>query len=131
LSHGRGLEVISKWPGEDEDHAEVEEGEVVVGFAVAAGGDPAFCFQPGVGALDGPAVTRLRVACLQAPLLPPPDLARDGSLRDRLSGLPTLADPGFDLAFAECLFECLGVVAAVCPQLAGTDAALEERVDQR
>jgi hypothetical protein len=48
--------VISKWFGEDEDHAEVEEGEVVVGFAVAAGGDAAFCFQPGVGAFDREAV---------------------------------------------------------------------------
>jgi len=58
-----GLEVISKWLGEDEDHAEVEEGEVVVGFAVVAGGDAAFCFQPGVGAFDREAVRRLRVGC--------------------------------------------------------------------
>jgi len=59
----KGLEVISKWLGEDEDHAEVEEGEVVVGFAVVAGGDAAFCFQPGVGAFDREAVRRLRVGC--------------------------------------------------------------------
>ena len=57
----QGQELISKWLGEDEDHAEVEEGEVVVGFAVAAGGDAAFCFQPGVGAFDRPAVTGLWV----------------------------------------------------------------------
>ena len=62
-----GQELISKRSCEDDDHAELEEGEVVVGFAVAAGGDAAHCFQPGVGAFDGPAVTCLWVAGFRQP----------------------------------------------------------------
>ena len=61
--------------------------KVVVGFAVAAGGDPAFRFQPGVGAFDRPAVSGLRVACLELGVSSAPDLAggrrRLGSVRRR------------------------------------------------
>jgi hypothetical protein len=78
--------VISKWPGEDQDHSEVEEGEVVVGFAVASGGDPSFCFQPGVGAFDGPAVSGLRVACFEPAFLAAPDQAGALVAGDRVVG---------------------------------------------
>jgi len=120
-----GLELISKWPGEDEDHAEVEEGEVVVGFAVAAGGDAAFRFQPGVGAFDRPAVSGLRVACLESAFLAAPDLASGLAGWDRLVRSASFADPGLDRAFAESVREWVGVVAAVGPDLVGTDATGE------
>ncbi len=123
--------MISKWSGEDEDHAEVEEGEVVVGFAVATGGDPAFRFQPGVGAFDRPAVSGLRITGLEPAFLAAPDHAGGLGDWDRFVRQTSLADPRLDLALAECLFERSGVVAAVCPDLAGTDLALEQRVDQR
>ena len=92
--------MISKWLGEDEDHAEVEEGEVVVGFAVAAGVDAAHCFQPGVGAFDGPAVACLWVAGFDAAFFAAPDFAAALPGRDRLAGAAWLADPRLDLTFA-------------------------------
>src|SRR6478672_4238825 len=61
-ARARCLEVISKGAGEDQDHRELDEGLVGLGFAVAAGGDPAAGFQPGVGAFDLPALAALRVA---------------------------------------------------------------------
>ena len=91
--HVWGQELISKWFCEDEDHAEVEEGEVVVGFAVAAGRDPSFRFQPGVGSFDGPAVSCLRVTCFDPSFLAAPDLADDLARGDRLPGATALADP--------------------------------------
>lgn len=82
------------------EHAYVEEGEVVVGFAVASGGDPAFCFQPGVGAFDRPAVARLLVVRLQLSLLAAPDLAYGLSLWEWVAGAAAFADTGLDLALA-------------------------------
>jgi hypothetical protein len=97
--------VISKWLGEDEDHAEVEEGEVVVGFAVAAGGDAPLRFQPGVGAFDRPAVTRLGVGGLEPPFLAAPDGAGGGAGGDRRAGGAWFADPRLDPAGDQCLLE--------------------------
>ncbi len=82
----------------------MEEGEVVVGFAVAAGGDAAECFQPGVGAFDGPAVTRLRVAGFDASFFAAPDFAAALVGRDLVAGSAWLADARVDLAFLQRLF---------------------------
>jgi hypothetical protein len=78
----------------------VEEGEVVVGFAVAAGCDSSSCFEPGVGALDRPAVACLGVACFELSFFAAPDLSGWCSGWDRLAAAAFLADPGLDLAFA-------------------------------
>jgi hypothetical protein len=126
-----GLEVISKRAGEDEDHPELEEGEVVVGLAVAAGGDPAPGFQPRVGAFDGPAVPRLRVGGAESPAAAAPDLTGRCAQRRRLAGAARFADPGLDLACAQLLLELGGGVAAVGPQLVRFDPALEQLIDQR
>jgi len=124
-------ELVSKWPGEDEDHAEVEEGEVVVGFAVAAGGDAAFGFQPGVGTFDGPALTGERVWGFRLALAAAPDLAPRRAGWEWVAGAAAFADPGFDLAGAQGVFELFGVVAAVGPELAGLDPATGECVQER
>ena len=93
----------------------MQEGEVVVGFAIAAGGDAAFRLQPGVRAFDGPTVPRLRVACLQPPFLAAPDLARGRAGGDRLAFASRFADPRFDRALAQRLLERRRGVAAVGP----------------
>jgi len=126
-----GQELISKRPREDDDHPQLEKGEVVGGLAVTAGGDPAQRLQPSVRALDRPAVAGLRVTCLQPPLLASPNLARRGTGRDRVARPPRFADPRLDRSFAQCLLECRRGVAAVGPELARTDPGLGERVDQR
>lgn len=109
----------------------MEEGEVVVGFAVAAGVDAAHCFQPGVGAFDGPAVTGLRVAGFDASFFAAPDFAAALSVWDRVAGSAWLADAGADLSLGESLLERRGGVAAVCPELVGVDAGGGELVEQR
>ncbi len=86
--------------------AEVEEGEVVVGFAVAAGGDAAERFQPGVGAFDGPAVTCLWVAGFDASFFAAPDFTAALSWWDRVACSAWLADARADPALGECLFVC-------------------------
>jgi hypothetical protein len=78
----------------------VEEGEVVVGVAVSSGGDPSSCFQPGVGAFDGPAVACLGVTGFELAFLAAPDFPCRCSGWDRLAGAARFADPRFDLAFA-------------------------------
>lgn len=83
----------------------MEEGEVVVGFAVAAGCDPPFCFQPGVGAFDRPAVAGLRVGGFQLAFLAAPDLTGLGACGDRLAAPAWLADAGFDPSIADLLLE--------------------------
>ena len=108
----------------------MEEGEVVVGFAVAAGVDAAHCFEPGVGAFDGPAVACLWVAGFDASLFAAPDFAAALSGGDRVAGAAWLADAGADFAFGESLFERAGGVAAVCPELVGVDAGRGELVEQ-
>jgi hypothetical protein len=60
-----------------------------------------------------------------------PHLAHGLAGRDRLAGLARLADPGIDLALAQCLLVRARGVAAVGPQLARLDAGLGERVEQR
>ncbi len=81
----------------------MEEGEVVVGFAVAAGGDAAHCFEPGVGAFDGPAVACLWVAGFDASFFAAPDFAAALPGWDRVAGSSWLADARFDLALLQCL----------------------------
>jgi hypothetical protein len=109
----------------------VEEGEVVVWFAVASGGDPAHRFQPGVGALDREPVACLRVG--GALSLPPaaPDGAGWCAIGDRLPRPAGLADVRLDLSVAERLLQCRRGVAAVGPQLVGLDSLLTQCVDQR
>ena len=109
----------------------MEEGEVVVGFAVAAGGDAAFCFQPGVGAFDRPAVTGLWVGGAKASFFSAPDFACGSAGGDRLVFAAWLADPWLDAAGEEGVFEFVRGVAAVGPELAGLDPALGEEVEQR
>jgi hypothetical protein len=109
----------------------VEEGEVVVGLAVAAGRDPAERFQPGVGALDRPALARVRVFGLQSALLAAPDLAGGGAGRDRVAFFARLADPGADAALGECLLVGGGGIAAVGEQFLRDDLARAQRVEQR
>lgn len=108
----------------------MEEGEVVVGFAVAAGGDAAHCFEPGVGAFDGPAVAGLWVAGFEASLFAAPDFAALLSGWDRVACSPWLADARLDLPLCESLLERFGGVAAVCPELVGVDAGGGELVEQ-
>ena len=108
----------------------MEEGEVVVGFAVAAGVDAAHCFEPGVGAFDGPAVAGLWVACFDASLFAAPDFAPLLAGGDRVAGAAWLADARADFAFGESLLERRGGVAAVCPKLVGVDAGGGELVEQ-
>jgi hypothetical protein len=79
----------------------VEEGEVVVGVAVAAGGDSSSCFEPGVGAFDRPAVACLGVACFELSFLAAPDFLGWCSGWDRLAAAAFFADSGLDLAFAQ------------------------------
>ncbi len=109
----------------------MEEGEVVVGFAVAAGGDAAFGFQPGVGTFDGPALTGERVWGFRLALAAAPDLAPGRAGWEWVAGAAAFADPGFDLAGAQGVFELFGVVAAVGPELAGLDPATGECVQER
>jgi hypothetical protein len=108
----------------------VEECEVVVGFAVAAGGDAALGFEPGVRSFDRPAVARFSVVCFERAFLAAPDLAAGLAGRDGFVGSSSFADPRLDLAFAQGLLELRRVVAAVGPDLAWTDLACDQRVDQ-
>ena len=123
--------MISKRADEDEDHGELDEGEVVVGFAVAAGRDSGSCFKPGVGAFDWPAVAGESVGAGAAALFAAPDFAGWCAVGDRLAGSASFADSWLDSALAERLFERGGVVAAVGPELGGPDLAGEQLVDER
>ena len=123
--------MISKWFGEDEDHAEAEEGEVVGVFAVAAGGDPSSCFQPGVGAFDWPAVAALGVVGFEVALAAPPDFPCRAAGRDRFARAAALADLGGDAALEEPCAVVGAVVAAVGPDLVWPDSLLDELVDER
>ena len=116
---------------ECDEHGEVEEGEVVVCFAVASGGDASFGFEPGVGAFDGEAVAGEWVGDFDVSLAAALDLTGFGAGWDRVAGAAAFADPGVDLAVGELLADRAGVVAAVGADLEWVDAALSERVDQR
>jgi hypothetical protein len=109
----------------------LEEGEVVVGFAIATGGDAAERFQPGIRALDRPALSGVAIGPLQRSLAAPPDLAGRLSGHRRLPAQASPADPRLDRAGEQFLFEPLRVIATVGPQLAGLETALDQRVDQR
>jgi hypothetical protein len=109
----------------------VEEGEVVLGFAVAPGSDSAEGFQPGVGAFDRPALGCLWVDRFEAALFAAPDLAGDGVGRDRVAFAAWAADAGADAALGECLLVRGGVVAAVGEQLLRPDAPLVQQLEQR
>lgn len=109
----------------------MQEGKVVVGLAVAAGGDAALGFQPGVGALDRPAVACLRIRGAQAAASPTPDFAGRGARGDWLAAGARLADPRLDLTIAQGLLKGLRGVPAIGPQLLRTDAAPDESVDER
>jgi hypothetical protein len=109
----------------------LEEGEVVVGVVVFAGGDSSSCFQPGVGAFDGPAVACLGVACFELSSFAAPDLSGWCSGRDRFVGSSWFADSRFDLAFAQGGVDRLGGVAAVGPEFVRADAACDQFVDER
>jgi hypothetical protein len=109
----------------------LEEGEVVVGFAVAAGGDSAHRFEPGVRAFYRPAVTRARIVDLESSFLAAPDLAHDRTGRDRVAGAPGLADPRLDPALGERDLVCLRGITAVGPQLAWVHAGFRDRIQQR
>jgi len=108
----------------------VKECEVVVGFAVSSGADPAFGFEPGVGAFDGPAVARLGVAGFDLSSFAAPDLASGGAFWDRVAGAAGPADPGFDSSFDQSGLERSAVVAAVGPELTRPEFALEQVVCQ-
>lgn len=122
--------MISECAGEDEDHGELEEGFVGLGFTVAADVDAASVSQPAVGAFDWPAVAGEWVAGLEPAFLAAPDLAHGGTRRDRLAAAAGPADPWLDPALAQLAFELGGVVAAIGPQLGRLDAAPPERVEQ-
>lgn len=109
----------------------MEEGEVVIGVAVATRCDPTSCFEPGVGAFDGPAVSYLRVACFDPSLFAAPDLTGWCARRDRFAGAAWFADLWFDLAFEQGSVDRFGGVAAVGPELVGLDAACEQFIDER
>jgi hypothetical protein len=109
----------------------VEEGEVVVGLALAPRRDPSSCFQPGVRALDGPAVTCERVGSFEPSLLAAPDLACRRAGGDRLARAARLADARLDLALAQGLLDRARGIGAVGPELTRVDAALGEGIEQR
>lgn len=109
----------------------MQEGEVVVGFAVAAGGDAALGFQPGVGAFHGPAMAGLRIRGSQPAPPASPDCSGRRALWDRLALAPRPRDARFDLTLAQRLLERGGGIAAIGPQLLGVNAAPDQGVDQR
>ena len=113
------------------EHPEVEEREVVVVFDVVSGRDPAFGFEPGVGALDRPAVAGFGVTGLETSLSAAPDLGDGLAGWGGIAGASSRADLGFDLAVEQALPERVGVVAAVGPDLERSQRTLEQPVDQR
>lgn len=129
--HVQGLELISKCVVEDDDGSELEEGEVGVGFAVAADLDSAAAAQPGVGALDRPALPGQGVGCLESFLFPDPDLAHGCAWLDRLGSVARFADVGLDPSLSELGEQLVGVVAAVGAELDRDAAARGELVEQR
>jgi len=89
------------------------EGEVELGSSFPAGGEAAVVVEPGVGAFDRPAFVCLVVA----------DAAGAGVLLFR--------DVRSDAAFAECLAQPVGVVAAVGEQPVGSVLAAFAAAAQR
>jgi hypothetical protein len=126
-----GQELVSKRPHEDHDHPELEEGEVVGGLPVAAGGDPSQRLQPSVGALDRPALACLRIARLSPSFLAPPDLVALLPRRDRFAAPPRLADPGADPQLGERLLVRGRGVAAIGPELERADTDRGQLLEQR
>ena len=116
---------------EEEGNGVEVEGEGGVENTVAAGCDAASCFQPGVGAFDGPAVACLGVAGFQSALFAAPDLARWCACGDRVAAAAGFADPRLDLPLAQGLVDRFGGVAAVCPELAGPNATRQQLIHER
>jgi hypothetical protein len=85
--------------------------------------------QPGVGALDRPALAGIRVACFGLALAAAPDLVR--ARREGVALAASPADLRLDRPRAQLLAQRLGVVAAVGPDLGGAQAAGEQLIDQR
>ncbi len=102
---------------EDERGRELDEGVVELGSSFPAGGEAAMVVQPGVGALDRPALSAERVACAA------------------LAGSAFLGDPRLDRAVAQRRPDVFGVVAAVGEQpvraLPTAAPQRRDRVDQR
>jgi hypothetical protein len=73
----------------------------------------------------------LRVARLQPPPLPPPDLVASLPGRDRLPALARLGDPGADPPLGQRPLVSARGVAAVGPELLGMDPGLREPLEQR
>lgn len=115
----------------DEDHCDLQEGEVVGAFSVLAGVDAGETVQPGVGPFDRPALPGLGVGGFQPAFLAPPDFPDGGAFGDRLAGPAGLADPRLDPSLPERFCQYSRGVAAVGPQLAGPDPLAEQLVDQR
>jgi len=109
----------------------LEEGEVVVGLAVAADGNAAAGFQPGVGAFDRPAVAGQRVGRFDLAAAAAPDHAHGRVLADRITWAARFADPRRDRTVAQRLVDRGGGVAAVSPQLPRSDLTREQLVDER
>jgi hypothetical protein len=76
-------------------------------------------------------VAGLRVACLQSPLLAPPDLVGSLPGRGRLAGPAPLADPRGDPPLGERPLVRARGIAAVGPELGRPDRRRGERVEQR
>jgi hypothetical protein len=93
------LEVVSECvvesAAEDECCGELGEGEVELGSSFPASAEAAVVVEPGVGAFDRPALTRVFVADASA------------------SAFPFARDVRADAAFLERVAEPVGVVAAV------------------
>lgn len=107
----------------------MEEREVELGAAFPAGRDASPAVQPGVGAFDGPAVARLRVATPRDLTSAALDQASVGL--GRLAAVAAAADHRLDPTRAQLLTEPLAVVAAVGPQLSRPPPLREQLVDER
>jgi len=93
----------------------VQEGEVVVGLAIATGGDATAVLQPGVGSLDRPALASKRVCGSQPAPPAPPHLSGRRPFWDRLAGAPRLRDTRLDLTQAQGVLQRLRGIAAISP----------------
>jgi hypothetical protein len=109
----------------------VEEGEVVVGLTVAAGGDPSLGFHPRVRAFHGEALAGLGVGSAQPTSPSSPHLAGGRAGGEQLACAARPGDAGLDLALAQRPLERGRGITAVGPHLLRADAAAQERVQER
>lgn len=106
----------------------MEQRQVELGSAFPAGADAAPVVQPGVGAFDRPAVAAVGVGRLGAALAAAPDERR--VVGGRLVPAAAFADHRLDPAGAQLLTQPVGVIAAIGPQLDGSQSTREQLVDQ-